>query len=133
MTFQCRLLRGRYLLRTRLVDDAVLNDSAPQSPDKLFATVCAVAKVLPDTSRDAAERVKATALRVAMSDGTGGIDEACRASLEVGTVVHDDSLHHLLAHRALNLLLIKQRLLELFGAFGAVAQMLSGSGVSVDC
>ena len=68
-----------------------------------------------------------TSLRVAVSDGAGGIDEACGTSFEVGTVVRDDSLHQLLAHRALDLLLIKQRLLQFLGAFGAVAQMLSGS------
>ena len=67
------------------------------------------------------------ALRVAVSDGAGGIDEACWTPLEVGTVVHDNSLHHLLAHRALDVLLIQQWLLQLLGAFGAVAQMLSGS------
>ena len=74
-----------------------------------------------------------TALRVAMSDGAGGIDEACGTSFKVGTVVHDDSLHYLLAHRALDLLPIKQRLLQPLGAFGAVAQMLSGNRASVGC
>ena len=70
----------------------------------------------------------ATALRVAVSDGAGGVDEACGTSLEVGTVVHDDPLHQLLAYRALDLLFIEQRLLQFLRAFGAVAQMLSGSG-----
>ena len=73
-----------------------------------------------------------TALRVAVSDGTGGIDEARGTSFEVGTVVHDDSLHQLLAHRALDLLFVKQHLLQLLGAFGAVAQMLPGGGQQVD-
>ena len=89
--------------------------------------------MLPDTERHAEERVMATALRVAMSDGAGGVDETCGTSLEVGTVVHDDSLHQLLAHRALDLLPIKQRLLQLLGALCAVAQMLSGSKASVGC
>ena len=62
-----------------------------------------------------------------MSDGTGWVDEACGTSLEVGTVVHDDSLHQLIAHRALDLLFIQQRLLQLLGALGAVAQVFSGS------
>ena len=64
-------------------------------------------------------------LRVAVSDGTGRIDEACWTSLEVGTIVHDDPLHDLLAHRALDLLLIEQRLLQLLGTLGAVAQVFS--------
>ena len=49
----------------------------------------------------------ATALRVAVSDGAGGVDEACGTSLEVGTVIHDNSLHQLVTHRALDVLFIK--------------------------
>ena len=67
------------------------------------------------------------ALRVAMSDGAGRIDETRGTSLEVGTVVQDDSLHNLLAHRALDLLLIKQCLFQLLRALGAIAQVFSGS------
>ena len=74
-----------------------------------------------------------TALRVAVSDGTGRIDEASGTSFEVGTVVHDDPLHQLITHRALDLLLIKQCLFQLIRTLGAVAQMLSGSRASVDC
>ena len=75
----------------------------------------------------------ATALRVAVSDGAGGVDEACGTSFEVGSVVHDDSLHQLLAHRALDLLLVQQRLLQLLGAFGAVAQVFSDGKALVGC
>ena len=82
--------------------------------------------MFPDTTRRAAERLMTTALRVAMSDGAGGIDEARGTSLEVGTVIHDHSLHQLLTHRALDLLFVKQRLLQLLRTLGAVAQMLSG-------
>ena len=67
-----------------------------------------------------------TGLRVAVSDGTGGIDEAHGTSLKVRAVIHDDSLHQLLAHRALDLLFVEQRLLQLLRALGAVAQMLPG-------
>ena len=87
--------------------------------------------MFPDTARHAVERLMTTALRVAVSDGTGGIDEACGTSLEVWTVIHDDSLHQLLAHRTLDLLFVKQHLLQLLGAFGAVAQMLPGTKVLV--
>ena len=66
-------------------------------------------------------------LRVAMSDGTGWINQACGTSLEVGTIVHDDSVHQLITHRTLDVLFIEQRLLQLLRTFGAVAQMLSGS------
>ena len=67
-----------------------------------------------------------TLLRVAVSDGAGGIDEARGTSLKVGTVIHDDPLRQLLAHRALDLLFVKQRLLQLLRTLGAVAQMLPG-------
>ena len=128
MAFCCRLLGRRYLLWANLVDDAVLNYSPPQSLGKLSSTVCAVAEVFPNTARHVAERLTAAALRVAMSDGAGGIDEAHGTSLKVRTVVHDDSHHQLLAHRALDLLFVKQRLLQLLRALGAVAQMLPGGG-----
>ena len=84
--------------------------------------------MFPDTARHVAERLMAAALRVAMSDGAGGIDEARGTSLKVRTVVHDDSHHQLLAHRALDLLFVEQRLLQLLRTLGAVAQMLPGGG-----
>ena len=86
--------------------------------------------MLPETAMHVTELRKAAVLRVAMSDSTGRIDEAGGASLEVGTVVHDDSFHQLLAFWALDLLLVEQLLLQLLGTLGAVAQMLSGRWAS---
>ena len=70
-----------------------MNPSSPQSPGKLSSAVRAVAEVLSETAMHVTELRKATALRVAVSDGAGRIDEAGGASLEVRTVVHNDSLH----------------------------------------
>ena len=81
--------------------------------------------MLPETAIRVTEHDIAAALRVAMSDGTGRVDEAGGASLEVWTVVHDNSLHQLLAFWTLDLLFVQQCLLQLFGAFGAVTQVLS--------
>ena len=102
-----------------------MNPPSSQSPGKLSSTIRTVAKMLPETAMHVTELAKEAALRVSVSDGAGRIDEAGGASLEVGTVVHDDSLRQLSAFWAPDLLLVEKCLLQLLGTLGAVTQVLS--------
>ena len=106
-------------------DDAIAYHPSPQPPGELSSAVRAVAEVLSETVMCVIELGKEAALRVAVSDVAGRINQTGGASLEVGTVVHDDSLHQLSAFWALDLLLIEQCLLQLLGTLGAVAQVFS--------
>ena len=128
--FWSLFLGRRSHLRGGFSDDAIAYHPSPQPPGELSSAVRAVTEMLSETAMCATELGKEAALRVAVSDVAGRINQTGGASLEVGTVVHDDSLHQLSAFWALDLLLIEQCLLQLLGTLGAVAQVFSGTWAS---